>query len=110
MLAAASRSGQRGRYAEALSPYSDLAHQGGGVMDPLPNSGTPARLGVAQPNVTNLIVGGVTGRIVGSEPMQGYLGNQLLAGPLNAMGRTRPGMVARALMLPAEMSDTVNGR
>ena len=109
-LGRAARSGNREGYAEGRVPYADLAHAGNAALERLPNSGTPARLNVSSPSLTGLMIGGTAGRVVGSPGMQGYLGNQLLADELRAYGRTRPGAVARALMLPAEMPDTLDGR
>jgi hypothetical protein len=97
-------------------------------MDSLPNSGTPARLSVGW-GIPGAIAGGIgdllsgttgagamsgaatTGilgpiaqaRIISSPRVQQYLGNQRLAGPLNAGTGRAAGAVARALMLPAEL-------
>jgi hypothetical protein len=109
-LAMASRSGRRELYSEGRAPFSDLAHAGSAVMERLPNSGTPARLNVTSLSLPGLLMGGTVGRAVGSPGAQWYLGRQDLAPALNALGRTQPNMVARALMLPVEMSDTLTGR
>jgi hypothetical protein len=103
-LRQAASSGRRERYAEGRVPYSDLAHAGAAVLEQLPNSGTPARLNVTSQSLPGMIFGGISGRTVGNPVIQAYLGNQALAGPLRAMGPTRPGMVARALALQSNPS------
>jgi hypothetical protein len=109
-LAAAARSGRRVEYAEGRAPFAGIAHEGAAAMGILPNSGTPARLNVTSQALTGMLMGGAMGRTVGNPVAQAYLGNQLLAGPLNAMGRTRPGLVARSLALPIQMPETLTGQ
>jgi hypothetical protein len=127
-LRRASRAGDPQAFAEGRGTYTDLATAAGTLMDALPNSGTPARLSVGW-GIPGAIAGGIgdllsgtpgsgtmsgaaaTGilgpmaqaRIISSPRMQQYLGNQRLAGPLNAGAGRSAGAVARALMLPAEM-------
>lgn len=105
-LATASRSGHRRAYAEDRTPYSDLAHAGSEVLPKVPNSGTPARLMAG--NLSAMVRGATIGRLVGNPEVQGWLGNQLLARPLNWLGPTGPGRygrIARSLVLPAQLPD-----
>lgn len=115
---------QRG-YVRGRRDLGNLARAGEGVIKPLPNSGTPARM--AAQNVLSgigaiggLAVGGDTGAVMGafapaiaqgamarglmSAPVQNYLSNQALAPmidayqPTNALARLP--QAANALMTP----------
>lgn len=85
----------RGAYARGQGPFSELARAGAGVMAPLPNSGTAQRLSLT--NAAMLPVSATIGRALMSRPVQGYLGNQLLARQLEGAPTTREALV-RALL------------
>lgn len=85
----------RGAYARGQGPFSELARAGSGVMAPLPNSGTAQRLNLT--NIAMLPVTATIGRALMSRPVQGYLGNQLLARQLDNAPTVREA-IARALL------------
>lgn len=110
-------------YVEGTGRYSDLARAGVQVMPTLPNSGTPARL--AAMNAAGVVTGAAGGALFGGAPgaalgsvaglaapgiafrgylnpwVQAYLGNQVLAGPMNAANRTGS-FAAQGLTAPAQ--------
>jgi hypothetical protein len=71
----------RDAYSRGEGQFTDLARAGAGVMSPLPNSGTAQRSNALDllNQATLGIVPAITGRTVMSRPVQGWLGNQLLA-------------------------------
>lgn len=84
-----------GGYARGEGDFSELARAGGGVMQPLPNSGTAQRLSLT--NVAMLPITATIGRALMSRPAQAYLGNQVLARQLEHAPSVREAM-ARALL------------
>jgi len=89
----------RGKYVRGQGDLAELARAGVGVLSPLPNSGTPARLAAqgllsAPGAALGALSGGAPGAAIGtvlapllpalagrglmSRPVQAYLGNQLL--------------------------------
>ena len=84
-----------GGYARGEGDFSELARAGGGVMQPLPNSGTAQRMQMQ--NLLMLPVTATVGRALMSRPAQAYLGNQLLARQLEHAPTTREA-IARALL------------
>ena len=85
----------RGAYARGEGDFSELARAGSGVMAPLPNSGTSQRLSLT--NAAMLPVSATVGRALMSRPVQGYLGNQVLARQLEHLPPARQALV-RALL------------
>src|SRR5882672_1481291 len=104
-------SGRRGDYARDAGPFDELARAGSTIMSPLPNSGTPARLGgMALMGSAGGLVGQLLGghggegaaagalaepiaraaasRVVMNPMVQAILGNQTTA-PLVLAGRER---------------------
>jgi hypothetical protein len=85
----------RGAYARGQGDFSELARAGAGVMQPLPNSGTAQRNLLT--NLAMLPVTATAGRLITSRPVQGYLGNQLLARTMERAPTVREA-IARALL------------
>ncbi len=85
----------RGAYARGEGDFSELARAGSGVMAPLPNSGTAQRNALT--NLALLPVSASVGRALTSSPVQGYLGNQLLARQLENLPPARQALI-RALL------------
>lgn len=85
----------RGAYARGQGDFSELARAGAGVMQPLPNSGTAQRNLLT--NLAMLPVTATAGRLITSRPVQGYLGNQLLARAMDRAPTVREAIV-RALL------------
>lgn len=85
----------RGAYARGEGDFSELARAGSGVMAPLPNSGTSQRLSLT--NAAMLPVSATVGRALMSRPVQGYLGNQVLARQLENLPPARQALI-RALL------------
>lgn len=131
-LATAAKTGRRGQYVRGEGDLDELAQAGKRVMSPLPNSGTPAGMAAIEMlggavggyagHETGL--GGLTGAIAGaavpavttralmSRPVQGYLGNQLLARALRDwQPESRVRRAARAAVqteLPRRLTVTVH--
>ena len=110
-LRVAAAGNDRSAYARGQGDFAELSRAGNAVMTPLPNSGTAQRLNIGQ--ILSAILGtagattmnpalaiagaaapGLAGRALLSRPVQGYLNNQMLAGP----GSTGAERVSRALM------------
>lgn len=109
----------RRAYARGHGDFADLARAGEGIMRPLPNSGTAPRqwmqhalsvlggvLGGTTAGLPGAVAGlaapGVAGRVLMSRPVQGYLGNQLLARPATPrLSPNRQRLMAAAVGLPS---------
>lgn len=85
----------RGAYARGEGDFSELARAGAGVMAPLPNSGTAQRNALT--NMLMLPVSATAGRVLTSRPVQGYLGNQMLARQLENLPPARVAMIKALL-------------
>ena len=85
----------RGAYARGEGQFSELARAGAGVMAPLPNSGTAQRNLLT--DITKMMITAPAGRALTSRPVQGYLGNQVLARQLEQLN-PRQAAVVNALM------------
>jgi hypothetical protein len=122
--AVVSSHGQR-NYARGTGDFAELVRAGNAVMPKLPQSGTAPRAAAsAVPAIlgggaASLLGGGaeavipasiaataapsLVGRALMAPWMQNYLGNQVLAGPLNAMD-TRRNLVLQSLMAPPRLN------
>lgn len=97
MLAQATKQLQGGRnYARGRGDYADLARAGSTLLEKMPQSGTAPRMlmnavgaaigasiagpaGAAAGVVAPMVGQAISGRVLGSAPMQAYLGNQVAA-------------------------------
>ncbi len=116
----------RGRYAVGNGDLTELARAGEAVMKPLPNSGTAPRahaehvisglaaalagMGASGSGTTAALAGlgglaapALAGRAIYSKPVQAYLQNQALPGPLTPTGRR----LAEALLSAPMRQDVV---
>jgi hypothetical protein len=115
----------RRNYARGQGDFADLVRAGNAVMPKLPQSGTAPRAAAsAVPAIlgggaASLLGGGaeavipasiaataapsMVGRALMAPWMQNYLGNQALAGPLNAMD-TRRNLLIQSLMAPPRLN------
>lgn len=84
-----------GGYARGEGDFSELSRAGAGVMAPLPNSGTAQRNALT--NMLMLPVSATAGRVLTSRPVQGYLGNQMLARQLENLPPARIAMIKALL-------------
>lgn len=121
-LARADRAANPEGYVEGTGRYADLARAGVAAMSTLPNSGTPARAiahgglsaigagagalvggppGAAAGAITGVAAPAVGSRVIMSRPAQGYMSNQIMQGPLNALSAGE-GRAAQVLTAPAQ--------
>lgn len=88
----------RRAYARGEGDYAELARSGEAVMKTLPQSGTAPRS--FWYNMAEAIPGVLAGRTVMSTPVQGYLGNQVLAPVLRGTAPSRDAIIQLLMSEP----------